>query len=793
MKSTTTTTTKTTTVFCLVLLTAVVAVESSPAVHLGPDDSKNTGHQFTKLDKVTSQDASTSSKSTESDRVRSSISSAESSNEQVGRSLQTTKSKSQASSWRNRHRLANPSWRPVHHVSRRSFDSINNGDLRGMNQNFFGERSPEQSSPYYRRRSYFLEGKRDAGGAFPYAAEEDIDDDFLDKPDDRYSKYEYLITNSDKLEPHEKRGFDSISRWNGGVSGISQNFIGPKRGDFSSFSRGLDRHMFNPNSRRGYKKRQYESVPYKPISDQGLDIKGSNSLQRWLPEGFRDASVLTRALQNLALLEDDNNGVYSPLHQEKREFDSISHQSPIFGMHQNHIGKRQFDSISTGHSLSTFGQNFINKRQFDSINQGSGFSNMDQNFINKRDLEIVPSVLKRFDSIATGNLNGFGQNFISKRALGTEYYPDNWDFYENRDNLDTPGLMGSPGQHFISRRSTAAIEQEEPNNVKKRQFDSINSSAFSGMGQNFFAKKSLIDSSSPRKIEGDVSQKRAFDTIARTRMGGMSQNFISKRILDSISKGRIGGLNQNFVSRRGFDSINDGQFGGMRQNFVSKRGFDSINRGQFGGMRQNFVSRRGFDSINDGHFGGMSQNFVSRKRFDSIANSRLHGMGQNFFSKRYFDSINENRLGGMSQNFIGKRSFDSISRGPVAGFRQNFVSNKRFDTIGRSRLHGMGQNFISKRLSFLANNDGTEHHSGSILESLSSLTKNDDDEETNKTGSGDISEASLESESDMKSKSLGHKTDESVSRIPNKDNAVLDLPSEKPSVGNTSSVGDTKR
>ncbi|GFR93268.1 pedal peptide 4 [Elysia marginata] len=598
----------------------------------------------------------------------------------------------------------NSKWRPVHHVSRRSFDSINTGDLRGMYQNYVGDEYPPQNWQYRsgdaRRRSYFSGGKRSVSEDFPQDDPESLpweEGDSSDSDqstkwlDDAYREYQSKHSSSDDFEPQSKRGFDSISRWRSGVSGISQNFIGPKRGDYNSFRSSLGRHVgqildFNKreNSQNQiYPRASFDSISYGPtygLSQNYLNKRDNkNNLLRWLPGGFRESFILKRSLQRLGeLLDDNSKNIYSSEPPEKRQFDSIN-TGQISGMNQNHIGKRQFDSISTGGSFGTFGQNFINKRYFDSINSGSRLSNMYQNYISKRDLELNPSAFKRFDSISSGKLHGMGQNFISKRTSDSPYST------EIQDQVPSE-VLGMPVQHFISRRSIPSGGQINSKLNSKRQFDSINS-GFAGMGQNFVSKKASSYTAGSDDGLRNLERKRYFDSIGRTRLGGMSQNFISKRILDSIGSGRIGGLNQNFIAKRHFDSINGGKIGGM------------------------------------------SQNFIGRKRFDSISNNKLFGMGQNFISKRYFDSISNNELGGMRQNFISKRGFDSINNGPIGGFRQNFVSKKNFDTIGNNRLYGMNQNFISKRLRFLAGKDRGQQSEDSFLGLPNFETKTGDDEQ----------------------------------------------------------------
>ena len=569
----------------------------------------------------------------------------------------------------------------AHHVRRRSFDSINTGELQGMNQNFVGGDAYRRNSVYpftsTRRSSFYGVGKRgdrndemDEDPLSYLMSREQYSEDNVDKEPFGLDMYQSRIPVSADLDPVEKRGFDSISRWSGGVSGLSQNFVGPKRGDFNSFRRNPSRYVdsFFGNSlwQQSGSKRNFDSISNGPLNglyQNHLSKKNNYTVHRWVPGGFRGDFILKRGSQelgdNIGTFEDAYRDIYDPPVQDKRSFDSIS-QGELSGIRQNHIGKRAFDSISTGSAFGTLGQNFVQKRRIDSLNSDPNFSNSYLNYKNKRDFEYDADTSKRFDSISTSSLDGMRQNFIQKRFPYSRYYSKDQD--SDKTTLDPIliSLLRGPFPHFVSRRSVESVDPAKSKQMKKRHFDSITKSSLGGMRQNFVSKKSSGFASRLRHILSNFPHKKSFDSVGFTRMGGMAQNFISKRILDSIHDGQIGGFNQNFIGKRNFDSIDTG------------------------------------------HLSGIRQNFIGRKRFDSIGNTHFSGMGRNFVSKRYFDSINHNALGGMRQNFISKRHFDSLNSGPIGGFQQNFVSKRNFDSINNNKLHGMSQNFISKRLKYLA-------------------------------------------------------------------------------------------
>ncbi|RUS81569.1 hypothetical protein EGW08_010670 [Elysia chlorotica] len=576
-------------------------------------------------------------------------------------------------------------WRPTHHIRRRSFDSINTGELQGMNQNFVGGElyGPKSQYPYTnsRRSAFYRPGKRDAADLvseedpLPFSLGGKYDSEDIDDMVDSYDTGPngHRLPLHAELEPLEKRGFDSISRWNGGVSGLSQNFIGPKRADFNTFRRDPSHYVDSffgisdsstPWQRDGVKK-SFDSISNGPLHSfyqNHLTKKDESDLHRWLPGGFRDNYILKRGPEELddgvTSTDDAELDMNYPLPQDKRSFDSIS-QGQLSGIRQNHIGKRSFDSIPTGGALGDLRQNFIHNRLTDFLNSEEDPPN---------DFENGPGTSKRFDSISRSRLNGMRQNFISKRFPYSRYYSDDQGPDKARLDPILISLLNGPFPHFVSRRSVNSFDQSNPNQFKKRQLDSMATSSLGGMRQNHVLKKSSGLTSQLRHVLSNFPQKKSFDSVGFTRIGGMAQNFISKRILDSIHDGRIGGFNQNFIGKRSFDSIDRGHLGGLRQNFISKR-------------------------------------------FDSIGNTNLSGMGRNFVSKRTFDSINHNALGGMRQNFIGyrKRHFDSLNSGPLGGFQQNFVSKKNFDSINYGRLHGMTQNFISKRLKYFSGKDKEQH------------------------------------------------------------------------------------
>ena len=601
-----------------------------------------------------------------------------------------------------------------------------------MDQNFLGLDLQGQTGlyPYTNvRRSSSLLPKRKGSS--------DIDDSLLedsysfawpsrldglgdDIDDGAKSEYEPLLSNSAEREPFEKRGFDSISRWNGGVSGLSQNFIGPKRGDYNSFRRMLGQNidrMFGTSKRDSttkIKKRNFDSISNglaHGFHQNHLAKKDDgDSFHYWLPGGFQDTFNFKGGLRNAdaqsdVLDDDDDDFEYSPLHQSKRYFDSID-QGALSGIHQNHLGKRQFDSISTGSTFSNIGQNFINKRSFDSINTGSKLANLYQNYLSKRDFETYPASSKRFDSISMSGLHGMGQNFVEKRFPESRLDSEVEDPSENSFKPLPFEWLGRANEHFVYRRSVPPSERKNPHQRNKRHFDSIVHSGFGGMHQNFVSKRFSDYASRLKNVLNKFPSKKSFDSVGFNSMGGMNQNFISKRFLDSIGRGRIGGLNQNFIDKRNFDSINDAS-----------------------------------------SFGGLRQNFVSRKRFDSIGQSRFSGMGQNFVSKRYFDSIGNNQLGGMRQNFISKRNFDSVNNfSPIGGFKQNFVSKRTFDSINNLGPQGMSQNFISKRLAELSNKTPTKQLSGTPIETADLIAKSTtlgDSQGTTDTTHNDVSETDM--------------------------------------------------
>ncbi|GFN76920.1 pedal peptide 4 [Plakobranchus ocellatus] len=696
---------------------------------------------------------------------------------------------------RNRHKQMVK--RSHHHISRRSFDSIDmDSGLHGLSQNFFGSRVAMKNDPYtygvftdlkregnnpeepsLNEKTTRQEDSEDLENLRKLTLEDDDEDKgneeldivlsllplwdrwVVDSPKAADDLSEVSLNNNFGYQDHDtindfennirKRGFDSISRWRGGLSGISQNFIGPKRDDFDSIRKNLNYR--NPVYSFGWKKREsqersqtdkrsFDSISNRftsGLSQNHWSKKASSPREdRWWGHGLRQNYWAKRDFEKLGM---GNNNLAEKFIKKKR-FPSRGTNLPSLAKgyidnardYEEERNKMDVRSVNRPRDISMVGDNdeLPHKRSFDSINRGQ-LSGLGQNHMKKRAPELtanshiqairgVGSVSRRsFDSINDrSELSGAFQNYVNTRNLETD--PGNErDFalkqWKRFDSISVSPL-GGMGQNFISKKTSDSLNLS-PNHygIYKTTFDPFSMGLLGGVNQHFIIKRSISSQAGKKNGQHNARtrNKRQFDSS----LGGLRQNFVSSKRPPEAGppqspRSGVTSFTNKFPRKRSLDSIERNSLRGLAQNFFSKRSFDSIERGRVSGLRQNFISKRNLDSVGDSRMGGLRQNFLSKRNLDFIDNSGVGGLRQNYLEKKNFDSINDGRVGGFSQNFVNKRGFDSIGLRHLSGLRQNFIdkrnfitanhrdpfsSKRSFDSIDNTGLGGLGQNFISKR------------------------------------------------------------------------------------------------
>ncbi|NP_001191626.1 pedal peptide 4 [Aplysia californica] len=231
-------------------------------------------------------------------------------------------------------------------LGKRQFDSISTGEMSGMDQNFLGKRGFDSinsdsrisgmGQKYLVRRSSSLEPLPSA------EVSEQPHDVYKRSPEDVTSleaSHDSAVVTGDTSEPigpeHRfiKRSFDSISRFSGGMAGMSQNYLSRR----ASNTRALDSNSQPSSSSASYTSRGTNDVTSLAGVDNDhelwriLDKKNLDSISR-LGAYFRLSSELLR----LAVCQTRGPG------RARLQPTSPRHRSSLQSMGLPKIGVRRF-------------------------------------------------------------------------------------------------------------------------------------------------------------------------------------------------------------------------------------------------------------------------------------------------------------------------------------------------------------------------------------------------------------------------------------------------------------------